>query len=144
MLPCAVCVNVQFKYLERKGLTGFDWSFCRDLNFTLMPFITQTLQHRLMDMTQQVLETRIPNRIEMSINWQLNHPKAKPTQDSHHRWTLDVKKLLYKQCWNCFSYFKKQTEQFWLADCIPQKRVHSQYLQDCRELRRCPVPSLES
>lgn len=32
MLPSAACVNLQFTYLERKGLTGFDWSFCCDLN----------------------------------------------------------------------------------------------------------------
>lgn len=68
MLPCAVSVNLHFKYLERNGLSGFYWRFCWDLNFPLMPFISQTLQHSLVDMTQQVLEKCIPNRIEMSIN----------------------------------------------------------------------------
>lgn len=53
MPPSAVCVNLQFKYLKRKGLTGFDWSFCCVLHFPLLRFMTQTLQRVLMDMVQQ-------------------------------------------------------------------------------------------
>lgn len=55
------------------------------LNFPFLPFVTQTLQHVLVDMTQQVLAKCITNRIEISINWQLNHPKTKTTQPAHKK-----------------------------------------------------------
>lgn len=61
---------LQFKYLERKCLTGFDWSFCWD--FPFMPFVTQILQHRFVDVST--------NRFKMSINGHLIRSKAKPTQ----------------------------------------------------------------
>lgn len=55
------------------------------LNFPFLPFVTQTLQHVLVEITQQVVTKCISNSVEISINWQFNHPKAKPTQPAHKK-----------------------------------------------------------